>query len=151
MRSFARKGNWNEKILKPEIIKGGYLRVVLMKDSKYKHFSVHRIVAQLFIPNPENKPEVNHKDGNKQNNFVENLEWVTSKENIIHSYKTGLNKGSGRMVMQYDLQGNFIKEWSKIRDVEEQLNICHQDISRCCKKKRKTAGGFIWRYKKEEL
>jgi hypothetical protein len=78
--------------LKPIVTKKGYLRVDLQKDSYRKSHSIHRLVAMAFIKNPENKPQVNHKDGDKTNNHKNNLEWNTNKENQIHAYKTGLNK-----------------------------------------------------------
>lgn len=77
-------------ILKNIIQKEGYIRVVFTVKSAHKSFFVHRLVAQAFIPNPENKPEVNHIDGDKTNNRVENLEWCTARENQIHSYNIGL-------------------------------------------------------------
>lgn len=77
------------KILKPSLC-NGYLRVVLFKDGKRNHFLVHRLVAEAFIPNPDNKPQINHIDGNKFNNYVGNLEWTTAHENTQHSYDTGL-------------------------------------------------------------
>lgn len=72
--------------------KKGYLRIYVSVNSRRKGFSVHRLLAMAFIPNPEHKPEVNHKDGVKSNNSLSNLEWVTKSENIIHAYKTGLQK-----------------------------------------------------------
>lgn len=79
-----------EKILKMTPDKDGYLQVTLFIEGKQKTFKVHRIVAELFIENPEGKPAVNHIDGDKQNNFVENLEWVTRSENMRHAYDMGL-------------------------------------------------------------
>jgi hypothetical protein len=76
-----------KRLLKQFKDRRGYCRVELSSNSKTKKYSIHRLVAQTFISNPQNKPEVNHKDGNKANNNVENLEWVTAKENIIHSFK----------------------------------------------------------------
>ena len=73
----------------------GYRRVVLMKNGKQINALVHRLIAQTFIPNPENKPEVNHKDGNKENNSVFNLEWCTHKENVHHAIETGLKDDRG--------------------------------------------------------
>lgn len=83
--------NGNVKILKSWINRQGYLIVDLCKNSKRKHFPVHRLVAQAFIPNPENKPEPNHEDGNKFNNHVSNLKWVTRAENVQHALDEGLN------------------------------------------------------------
>ena len=70
----------------------GYARVTLWKDNSQKKYSVHRLVAEAFIPNPNNLPEVNHIDGDKQNNHMDNLEWCTRSENILHAYRTGLEK-----------------------------------------------------------
>ncbi len=80
------------KLIKPDIIHTGYLRVTLYKDGKTKSHYVHVLVAQAFIPNPEGKRQVNHIDGDKNNNCVSNLEWVTPAENIHHAFETGLRK-----------------------------------------------------------
>ena len=80
-----------EKLLSLTNTSTGYKKVELVKNGKKKSYKVHRLVAMAFIDNPENKPQVNHIDGNKTNNHVDNLEWVTSSENSIHAYKTGLN------------------------------------------------------------
>ena len=89
VRSFHRD---KVKIIKPDIIHTGYLRVLLYKNGKTKSYYVHVLVAKAFIPNPENKTQVNHIDGNKFNNNVENLEWVTPSENIVHAFEKGLSK-----------------------------------------------------------
>jgi len=81
------------KYLSPDKTKKGYLRVNLTKNNFLKWFSVHRLVAEAFIENPLNLPQVNHKNGIKNDNRVENLEWITQSENTIHSFKTGLQKG----------------------------------------------------------
>ena len=144
----------HKKILKPAKDKDGYLKVVLYKDGERKNFFVHRLVAETFIPNPENKPEVNHDDGNKENCCVSNLYWATKSENMQHAFKNGLHKiikGSehvlSRKVNQYDLQGNLIKTWDCIMDIERELGIKTSNICACCKGKRKTLHKYIWQYK----
>lgn len=79
----------NEAVLTEHIV-GGYMQIQLMKNSKNKGFKIHRLVAEAFIPNPKNKPHVNHKDGNKLNNNITNLEWCDRFENMRHAYKNGL-------------------------------------------------------------
>jgi len=81
-----------ERILKPLITRHGYYRVALFKDNKYRYIFIHRIVAQAFIPNPENKPQINHINGIKTDNCLENLEWNTPRENRKHAFEIGLSK-----------------------------------------------------------
>ena len=81
-----------QKILKPSVVYNGYLRICLAKNGKHKMFRIHRLVAQTFLSNKNNYEDVNHKDGNKQNNCVNNLEWCSRKQNIIHSWKNGFSK-----------------------------------------------------------
>lgn len=81
-----------ENILKPRVDKKGYIHYALKKNKMTKEYKAHRLVALMFIPNPCNKKQVNHKDFNKQNNFVDNLEWCTNGENQKHSYKYNLNR-----------------------------------------------------------
>ena len=143
-----------EKILNYNKSNRGYLQVCLTKDGKSKTYTVHRLVAKAFLPNLKNKRQVNHIDGNKENNSIDNLEWVTSSENNKHAFITGLNKPHNmRKVNQYDLQGNFIKQWNSITDFlkENNLNLKNSNITTCCKDKRKNAYGFIWKYADEEL
>lgn len=136
-----------EKILKPSIMTKGYLGVKLCLNNE-RTFKLHRLVAEAFIPNPENKPQVNHINGDKTDNSVENLEWCTNKENSQHSHTTGLQPP--KKVIQYDLEGKFIKEWNSIKEAQEQLRCSH--ISMCCRgyKQYRTAGGYIWKYKEAE-
>ena len=150
--------NHKNQLLKP-MNDGNYLNVDLYKNEKKKRYKIHRLVAKAFIPNPEDKKEVNHIDGNKLNNKYSNLEWVTPSENMIHAFKKGLAKVNKNMQgkfgeinpnsiirLQYDINGNFIKKWSCAKEIERQLGIHHSHISKCCKGKLKTAGGYIWRY-----
>lgn len=140
-----------EIILKQHInIKGGYYYVCLLKNGKHKNYYVHRLVAQAFIPNPDNLPEVNHKDECKTNNVVSNLEWCDRKYN--HNYGTineRISQSQSKTVLQYDLNGNLIKEWKSINECGRN-GFNQGDICKCCNGKRKTAKGFIWVYKNEE-
>lgn len=143
-------------------ISDSYLKVTLSKNNKQRTFRVHILVARAFIPNPENKPEVNHIDGNKKNNKVNNLEWNTRSENELHAYRNGLAKPSNKQkqavakyakenyskkVIQYSLNGEFIKEWNSMHDVWRELGIRPSYICRCCKGLRNQTYGYIWRYK----
>ena len=89
--------------------KGGYVRVNLYKNSKMSHKLIHRLVAQAFIPNPENKREVNHIDNNPKNNSIDNLEWCTSGENVRHSASQGRMKGAGSSHSSYRLTEEQVK------------------------------------------
>lgn len=89
----------NKQNIKSYVTPKGYLRVQLSHEGQQKNFMVHRLVAESFIPNPDNKPEVNHKDSDRKNNHVDNLEWVTSSENVLHGYEDGLRKPNTKYVV----------------------------------------------------
>lgn len=141
----------SEYILKPAIHQRGYLFVQLSVNNKILRRYVHRLVAQAFIPNIENKETVNHINGDKTNNCVENLEWCTYLENNIHAFRvlgrTNKNNKSSKPVIQYDLQGNYINEYPSIREAQRQTGITA--IDKVCKgvQNRTQAGGYKWRYK----
>lgn len=119
----------------------------LSKNGKSLTQRIHRIVAKTFINNENEKIQVNHKNGNKLDNRIENLEWCTCKENIQHALKSNLIKCE-KPINQYDIQGNFIKNWRSVIEASRKLKIKDSNIIRVCKNKSKTAGGFIWKYQK---
>jgi hypothetical protein len=131
---------------------------IIMKDYKPHHsgyiyvrvnidkFALHRLVAFTFLENPENKAFVNHIDGNKTNNSLENIEWNTPRENSLHSHKFGLNKGNKRKIIQYDLEMNKIQDFNSIIEASNFLNMSQSNIKAVLYNKQKTAGGFIFKY-----
>lgn len=161
VKSLNYKRQGIEKNLKTNFNKQGYLYVDLYKCQKTKKFRIHQLVANAFIPKLERLTQINHKNGIKTDNRVCNLEWVTPSENVKHAYKHGLRnisekqkqrfsnlgKASRKKVLQYDLQGNFIKEWDSMKEAEKRLNIWYTNISNCCRGIYKTAGGYVWKYK----
>ncbi len=124
-----------------------YLRVCLYKNGKRKNYMVHRLVAQAFIPNPDILPQVNHRDENKLNNCVDNLEWCNNSYNQKYGTKPERVKMKlGKKVNQYDLEKNFIKQWNCTMDIQRELGISNSNISYCCNKKIKQSHGYIWEY-----
>lgn len=126
----------------------GYLYVILSKGKISKTVQIHRIVAETFIPNPNNLPCVNHKDENTLNNCVDNLEWCTKSYN--NSYKEARIKAAIKFrkpILQYSKNGEFIKEWTHAGAVEKELGINARSIYECCKGRCKTSGGYIWKRK----
>ena len=148
--------NYKNKIKNIKVYENsnGYLKAKIYKNCKYKHKMVHRLVAKAFIPNPNNYPVINHIDGNKKNNKVNNLEWCTYRYNSIHAKEHGLLKNNiiyaieakKKPVNQYDIEGHIIKKWNSVKDASETLKINPSNICYVCKSKRKTAGGFVWKY-----
>lgn len=138
------------KVLSPKRNWDGYLRVQLWEHNSCKYISIHRLVAEEFIPNPMNKPFVNHIDGDKTNNSVDNLEWCTQQENIRHAWDTGLsrthlNSKLSKAVWQCDRSGNEIKMFPSTMEVERQLGINHSNVSYACKHN-SIAHGYRWKY-----
>lgn len=154
----------NFGILKQQRTRDNYCFVNLYKNKQQKGYRVNRLVARAFIPNIKNLPEVNHIDGNKSNNSVENLEWITTRDNIIHSYRIGLRTVENNIknlknytkrgkdnplskpIIQYDKKGKMISKYAGIREAGRTTGIYHQNIMRCLNGEGKTAGGFIWKY-----
>lgn len=135
-----------KKILKPRI-NNGYQYVNFKINEKNINFSVHRIVANAFIPNPNGYTEVNHKDYNRSNNCVDNLEWVSSSQNKYHAFLKEENKKSrGKAVNQYTKEGMLIKTFDTITEAAQALGCCVAAISNCCLRRTKTSQGFLWSF-----
>ena len=135
------------KILKQTKFSCGNYVVELCKNKTHSKKLVHRLVAETFIPNPENKPQVNHIDEDKTNNRVENLEWNTAKENTNHgTCIERRRKKKSKPVLQYSKNGEFIQRWESAFEVYKQLGWSNSNIDACCLGKRKSANNYIWKY-----
>ena len=149
-------GIWNRRgsILRPQKRKG-YLSINLPAGEIFKTKSIHRLVALAFIPNPLNLLEINHKDGIKENNHIDNLEWITSSENSKHAYKIGLcvapylgkfgkDHNTSKQIFQFDKSMAPINTFESMSLARIITGISHVDA--CARGERKTAGGYIWKY-----
>lgn len=130
----------------------GYFLVTLVHEGVRKNQFVHRLLAQHFIPNPQNKAHVNHIDGNKQNNVLSNLEWVTPQENSAHAQRMGLcdsrNQSCSVSVLQLDKESrSVVAEYPSIHEAGRTTGIAWQNIWKVCDGQRKSAGGYAWEYK----
>ena len=143
------------KYLKHTKTKNTYRQVTLYDQDKVKHkFNLHRLIAESFIPNIDNKCCVNHIDGDKLNNDISNLEWVSILQNNVHAYKTGLKvlpkKGNAKIskkVIQYDIDGVTVIKIHDCIICTEEDGFIPSSVTKCCKGKIKTHKGFIWKYK----
>lgn len=152
------------KILTPFHDSRGYCQLHLHQNGIRYTVMLHRLVAQAFIPNPKNKPELDHIDADKDNNRACNLRWVTRKENVNNPLtifrirenhpkgdthpnfgKRGSEAITHKAVLQYSLEGEFIREWPSIIEASQSTGANH--ISSCCRGKRKSAGGYKWKHK----
>lgn len=120
----------------------GYLQTCLTKNNHRSTKKIHRLVADAFIPNPNNYKEVNHKDENKTNNYVDNLEWCSAKYN--NNYGTRITRVS-KEYLQLDLDGNLIAVWKSSKAIERELGFDRRHINRCCAGGRPTAYGYKWK------
>ena len=136
------------KLLKPFKNTYGYLYLNLSKNGTKRKVRVHRLVAQSFIPNPQNLPQVNHKDEIRTNNSVDNLEWCDAQYNNNYGTRTKRSAESHQKpILQFDKNGNFIREWVGQCEASNKLNIPQGNICNFCNGIRSSAGGYIWKYK----
>ena len=144
----------NENILKLQKDTHGYLQVYLCKDGQKKASLVHRLVADAFIPNPNNLDTVNHKDEVKTNNTVTNLEWMSQKDNTNYGTRNKrmaeakINHPScSKQVQMFDKStGELLATFPSTHEAERVTGIAYQNISACCLGKYKSAGGYVWKY-----
>lgn len=150
------------KILRPGKDRGGYLYVILGKDTKRTTFSIHRLVWTAFNGQRPEGMQINHIDEDKSNNAIENLNLMTPKENtnwgtgierrsksIINNKSKINHKSYSKPIIQLDLECNLLAEFESIMDAERKLGIWNTSICACCRGKQKTAGGYIFRYKEQ--
>lgn len=137
------------------------IRVSLRRNGVTKKYMVHRLVGITFIPNPKNLPQINHIDGNQQNNWEGNLEWVTNKENVQHAYrvlkrmppntgKFGSNSSWHKPIAKFDKADRLIKAWGSIIEASNETGYHRKSLSKNLRKTRKTLGGFIFKYLEPE-
>ena len=171
VKSFPRKAT-RGGIVKPSISTSGYVCTHLSKGGKVRTFQVHRLVAQHFIENPGNLPEVNHIDEDKRNNHVSNLEWCTRLQNVRHGtgvermakghdYKASAAKSAAnhdyaevarkeaKPLIQFDKEGNVVKRWESLRAAARALGVNGGNISAACNGKQETSYGYVWRYEED--
>lgn len=145
-----------EKILKEIINSSGHLHVILSKNGVEKHYYIHQLVANAFLPNIENKPIVHHIDHNPQNNNVENLIWLTKKEHSAEhperneAIGKAARKACSKHINQFTRDGLFVRAWYSSMDIQRELGYDNSAIIKCCQGKRNTAYGSIWKYADED-
>lgn len=156
----GREYNYPSKVMKNQKVSTGYRKVMLYGVNGNKQYYVHRLVAETFIPNPNNLSDVNHKDGCKTNNILSNLEWRSRSDNQKHAYKNGLNwvhmdeaiKERSRPVIQFTPDGKLVAEYPSTMEASRITNYTQSRIATYCRGENKrflTYKGYIWRYKNE--
>ena len=153
------KNTGKAKLMNPSKTTDGYLQVCLSKNKEYKKCYVHRLVAETFLENPENLPEVNHKDENKKNNFVflnedgtvnkekSNLEWKNHRDNLNHGTRNErIAKAKSKKVLQFSLSGDLIREWHSVGECGRN-GFNKGAVAACCRGEKPQYKGFRWEYK----
>lgn len=146
-----------EKIMKPSVDNCGYEKISISINGKRKTFTIHKLVALFFLPNPLDLKEINHIDGNKRNNNVNNLEWCTRSENVSHAFLMGLKvnkKGEESLLSkefnQFDLEGNLIKKWRGVKQCSKELGINDsRQITQNLHGRSKTCMGWIFSFEEK--
>ena len=125
-----------KRFLNPRLQTKGYLQIGLTKNGERKNHLIHRLVAEAYIPNPNNLPQVDHIDNDKTHNYVNNLQWITLRDNC--------RKSNNKPILQFSLDGEFIREWECAADVGKEVR---RSINNCLRGRYKTACGYLWKYK----
>lgn len=145
VRCFYRNKGW--RIMKQHIGGNKYPRVSLYKNGEYIDCLVHRLVASAFIDNPTELPQINHKDEDRRNNRVENLEWCTVKYNLLYGNRCKkIAKSLSKAVFQYNLQCELVRVFSSAKEAERETGADNRHISDCCLHKNRTHHGYFWRF-----
>lgn len=139
--------SYHNSKMKLKAHKSKYIEISLRKDGIDRRYKVHRLIANAFIPNPDHLPQINHIDGDKYNNKIDNLEWVTNADNMIHAYRTGLqtpSRPNRKRIGRYDIGGNLIEIFESVRSAVRAyggglLHVLYDNKS-------KQSGGFIWKF-----
>ena len=142
----GRVKNSNGKIMRQQVTRDGYLSVALSKDGKQKRYQVHRLVASAFLDNKNQYPEVNHKDENKKNNNVINLEWCTREYNRYYGTGQVRNNMKKHKPVEQLKNGIHIEWYDSAKTAEAKTGICSKHIGGCCRGERVSAGGYNWRF-----
>jgi hypothetical protein len=148
---------FNKERIRKDCNSHGYRNITLCKENKSHSFLLHIVVANAFVENPENLPQVNHLDGDKTNNYYKNLEWCTGSENMQHAADNGLlnltwvgksyeKHPKSKPIVQYDLSDSMIRNWASATEAANKLGMHRPNINACLLGRQKTAFGYKWKF-----